>query len=259
MRISISIFFVIFLYGCIATKSQVQTDRITAINYIVKLPLVQGDRQYFDFVSTIPIYYYQDLIVYQLPYTYDSTKVTYHIKADTISDEHVLTETRYNYFVYRQGSSIGIWYRSMEQLDSAKQLSIDSILKRVGPPTNLQSIIYSPNDSLVERTTLDNGNTVIEKYIPKTKPDESYNDTTLLYYSKALKSIKFSLSPFFDSLTNTKLYKLRLAFNESYSPKYSITMPQRDIVYEIVKVDLANPIKLKSLFERFKQDEKNFF
>lgn len=256
MRLLISTFFAIFFYSCIATKNQAPTKRITAINYIVKLPLVQGDRQYFDFGDTIPIYYYQDLIIYQLPYTFDSSKVTFHVKTDTISDEHILTETRYNYFVYRQGNRKGLWYKSLEQLDSTKQLFTDSISKRVGTPTNLQSIIYSPNDTLIERTTFDKGNIVIEKYIPKTKPDESYNDTTLLYYSKTLKPIKFSLSPFLDSLSNAKLYKLRLAFNETYSQKYSITMPQRDIVYEIVKLELTNLVKLKPLIQRFKHDEK---
>jgi hypothetical protein len=256
MRLLIIIFFAFFLYSCIATKKQVQTETITGINYIVKLPLVQGDRQYFDFGDTTPIYYYQDLIIYQLPYTFDSSLVTYHVKADTISDKHILTETRYNYFVYRQGSRNGMWYKSLEQLDSTKQLFTDSILKRVGTPANLLSIFNSSNTSLIDRTTLDKGNIVIDKYIPKTKPDESYNDTTLLYYSKILKPIKFSLSPFLDSLNNSKLYKLRLAYNETYSQKYSITMPQRDIVYEIVKLELTNLVKLKSLIERFKQNEK---
>ncbi len=66
----------------------------------------------------------------------------------------------------------------------------------------------------------------------------------------------FSLSPFFDSLNNSKLYKLRLVYNESYSQKYSITMPQRDIIYEIQQIKLVNAEKLKILFRRFKEDEK---
>lgn len=177
MRLLSSTFFAIFFYSCIATKNQVPTDRITAINYIVKLPLVQGDRQYFDFGDTTSIYYYQDLIIYQLPYTFDSTKVTFHVNADTISDEHILTETRYNYFVYRQENRKGLWYKSLEQLDSTKQLFTDSILKRVGTPTNLQSIIYSPNDTLIEKTTFDKGNIIIEKYIPK---KNQTNLTTIL-------------------------------------------------------------------------------
>jgi hypothetical protein len=149
-----------------------------------------------------------------------------------------------------------MWYRSVEQLDSNKIIPVDSILKRKVAPINLQSIIYSPNDTLIEKVILGKGGDYIDKYVPKTKPDESYNDTTLLYYSKAMKKIQFSLSPFLDSLNDSKLYKLRLAYNESYSQKYSITMPQRDIIYEIQQIKLANAEKLKPLFRRFREDEK---
>ena len=207
MRLISGSFFILFLHSCVATKHQSKPGSITALNYIVRLPLVQGDKQYFDFGDTTPIYYCEDLIIYQLSYTFDSSKTTYHIKSDTISNEHILTETRYNYFVYKQGSHNGIWYRSVEQLDSNKIIPVDSILKRKSAPINLQSLIFSPNDTLIEKVTFDKGREFIEKYIPKTKPDESYNDTTLLYYSKAMNTIQFSLSPILDSLNNAKLYK----------------------------------------------------
>lgn len=256
MRLLIVLLFSLLFFGCIVTKHKNPIDNITAIAYIVKLPLVQGDRQYIDFGDTTPIYYFQDLIIYKLPYTFDSSKMTYHIKTETISQEHILTETRYNYFVYKNGNNNGIWYRSIEQLDSNKTLTVDSILKRVGTPTNLQAIIFSPNDSLLESQSLDNGDILIEKYIPKTKLDDSYNDTTLLYYSKTMKLIQFSLSPFLDSLKNKKLYKLRLAFNEVFSETYSITMPKRDIIYEIREMNVDNIDNLKILLLRFKRDEK---
>jgi len=253
MRLLINILFTTFLFSLTALKSQAQSDSITAINYILRLPLVLGDKQYFDFGDTTTIYYYQDLIVYQLPYTFDSSKTIYHVKADTISDEHILTEKRYNYFIYRQGSPKGIWYRSIDYPDSNRLLPVDSILKIKSPPPNLQSLIYSSNDTLIETVSLND--IFIEKYIPKIKPDESYNDTTVFYYSKSMSSIKYSLSPFLDSLKNAKLYRLRLAFNETYSQKYSITMPQRDLVYEIVKLEFTNVNKMKLLIQRFKQDE----
>lgn len=255
MRILFGFLFSFVLSGCIVTKNKIPSDKITGINYIVKLPLVQGDRQYIDFGDTTLIYYFQDIVIYKLPYTFDSSKVTYHIKADTISDEHIFTETRYNYFVYKRGNDNGIWYRSIEQLDSNKTLTVDSILKRIGIPTNVQAIIYSPNDSLLESQSFDNGNLLIEKYIPKTKPDDSYNDTTLLYYSKTMKPIQFSMSPFLDSMKSKKLYKLRLAYNEAFSKIYSITMPKRDIIYEIREVNVDSIDNLKLLISRFRQDE----
>lgn len=252
MHLSIGFVFSLFLSSCTVTKHQLQKNDITAIHYVVKLPLVTGDREYFDFSTTTPIYYFEDLIIYKLPYTFDSLKMTYHIKTDSISQEQIMTETRYNYFVYKNG----IWYRSIEQLDSNKILEVDSIVKRVATPLNIQSIIYSPNNTLLERRNLEKGNIVIDKYMPKTKPDETYNDTTLFYYSKAMKPIRFSLSPFLDSLTNAKLYKIQLIYNEAYSEKYSITMPQRDLIYEIKKVNVEDWSKLKILIEHFRQDEK---
>lgn len=255
MRLLISLIFAVSLFSCTATKHQKNWNDIIGINYIVKFPIVIGDKQVVDMGNTTPIYYYHDIIIYQLPYIFDSTKHTYHVKSDSISDENILTETRYNYFVYRSGSRYGIWYRSAES-DSNKRLSVDSALSTKGTPINLQSIIYSPNDSLIEKLNMNNGTIFIEKYIPKTKPDESYNDTTLLYYSKEMKPIKFSLSPYLDSLRDAKLFKVQLTSNETYSQKYSITMPKRDLVYAIETLTTIDKNKLKTLLQRFQRDEK---
>jgi hypothetical protein len=214
---------------------------------------VTGDREYFNIDDTIPIYYYKDLIAYQLPFEFDSSNLTYHVKADSISEKHILTETRYNYFVYRNGSQTGMWYFSIDQLDSHKSLSVDSILKIKSKPENLQSIIFNSSDSLLNKMDIDNG--FIEKFVPRSKTDESYCDTFLLYYSRSMRSIPFSLSPFLDSLTNTKLYKLKLVYNEMYSQQYSVTMPRRDIVYEIEPINSTTPHKIKGLFKRFIIDE----
>jgi len=71
-----------------------------------------------------------------------------------------------------------------------------------------------------------------------------------------MKPIQFSLSPFLDSLKNKKLYKLKLAYNEAFNNTYSITMPKRDIIYEIREVNVDNIDNLKILILRFRQDDK---
>ncbi len=245
-----------FLFGCASTKYQSKRNKIIAINFIVRLPLVQSDGQLLYLDDTTSIYYYNDLIVYQLPYIFESSRTIIHVKTDSVSEEKILTETRYNYFVYRKGKHLGLCYSSIEQLDSNKRLSADSIIALKAPSYNLQNIIISPNYTLIEKLHLNNGNVFIEKYIPKQKPDESYNDTSLLYYSIAMKPISFSLSPFLDSVRNAKLYKLQLAFNEAYSHTYSMKMPKRDIIYEIELLRDPKLNDFKALLERFEKDEK---
>lgn len=253
MRLILGFICMIFLMNCASTKNY--SKNIVAISFIVNFPVVQGDNQLFYFRDTIPIFYYQDLILYKLPYTFDSSKMIYHTKTDTIEQQNILTETRYNYFVYRHGKQYGIWYKEMNS-DSLIKLSVDSIIDKKGTPTILQSILANPNDTLVARIRESIGNIFIEKYASKSKPDESYNDTTLLYYSKNMKYIKFSFSPILDSIKKLKLFKVKLIYNKAYSSKYSITMPQRELTYEFQKKQIENNQQVIAFFQRFKRDEK---
>jgi hypothetical protein len=182
--------------------------------------------------------------------------MTYHIKADTISQEHILTETRYNYFIYRKNNSKGIRYNSINELDSNKIISVDSFIKKKGNPLGLKSIIENRNDSLVKKINFESDKTFIEKYVPRAKPNESYCDTITFYYSKLMRPIQFSFSSYLDSLKDAKLYKVCLSSNKMFSKQYSMMMPARDIIYEIREVKAADPDRLKILIEHYKQHEK---
>ncbi len=68
--------------------------------------------------------------------------------------------------------------------------------------------------------------------------------------------IKFSFSPILDSIKKSKLFKVKLVFNKTYSSKYSITMPQRELIYEFQKKQIENNQQIIDFFQRFKADEK---
>ena len=257
MRLPINFILIFNLLSCTASKQNHDYNKITAINYIVNLPIVQEGGQLFNLNDTMPISYYQDLILYQLPYEFDSSISTYHVKADTVEEKHFLT-TRYNYLVYREGNKYGIWYETIHGKEF-KKVSVDSLLSLKGKPVDFQYIVSRPNDTLIGKTILNNGNIFIEKYIHKTKPDESFSDTTLLYYSRGLRDIIFSFSPMLDKMKESKLFKLRLVYNEAYSPKYSIIKPKREISFEVQQIKVSNSEQLIDFFNRFVKDEKALF
>lgn len=93
---------------------------------------------------------------------------------------------------------------------------------------------------------------MVEKYIPKIKYDESYSDTTFLYYSFQLNGIDFTFSKELDSLKGMKLFKIRAVFNPIPKGKYSFKVPSREYLFEIDRYDINNRQEILSLFEKFK-------
>lgn len=254
MRLSIKIFSILILLSCEATNQK--GEDITAINYIFNIPMVSADGQLDNMQDTTTIYYYQDLILYQLPYHLGRTIFTSLADSDTTEQENTQTTTRHNFLVYKQGNKNGLWYETMNG-DEKKKVPVDSTLLARGLPVDLRAILSNPEDTLIETVKDAKEGIVIEKYISKTRPnDPCCYDTTLLYYSKDLKQIAFSFSPTLDSIKNLKLFKFRAAFNEAYSPQYLITMPKREIRYEIQQIKVVDAKTIKDLFQRYRQDEK---
>jgi hypothetical protein len=66
--------------------------------------------------------------------------------------------------------------------------------------------------------------------------------------------MQYSLSRALDSIKQQKLIKARFVYNPSFSKKYSIHMPQREVLLEIKKVEIQDMAAVKSMLERFKKD-----
>lgn len=255
MQVSIKLFLITSLFSC--ASSDQKSDDILAINYIFNFPMVSGNGQVDNMLDTTTIYYYQDLILYQLPYRFSISKITSGINTDSIEQVDLISTKKYNFLVVKQGNKNGLWYKTMTSSEM-KKVAVDSVLSGRGFPESFLAMLANADDTLIETVREAKDDMLIEKYIPKTKPDDPCcYDTTLVYYSKSLKDIPFSFSPKHDSLKNSKLFKFRLAYNEAYSSQYLMTMPKREIRYEILETKVVNEKAITDLFRRFRQDEKS--
>lgn len=140
-----------------------------------------------------------------------------------------------------------------DSFGASKGLSfnVDSLLK---DKIVKNDVFYIPNDSLVETVNGIDGYSMLKKYVPKIKYDDSYADSSYLYFSDNLRDVKHSFSPLLDSTEKMKLCKVIFVYNPIPKGKYDKDMPRRQMLFEIKKITIDEPEKIITLFERFKRN-----
>lgn len=135
-------------------------------------------------------------------------------------------------------------------------MKVDSLLKLKAFWGN--NYFDSKNDSLVSQDKNVAGYTLVEKYIPKYKPDDSYPDTTILYYNNKLVGFYHSFSKDLEQHKQLKIYKVRMIFKEQNNEQYNITVPYREFKFEFLKDSVSIPADIVSLFEKFESYNKQY-
>jgi hypothetical protein len=243
---------VILLY-CGVTKRD-NSPQMRVINLIHHLQLVNtDDGKLLDLIDTLNIFYNGDIIIYAVPHSRETSNLTFDKKGNQNNEKLLKRETLYTYFIYKKNDSLGFKYDSISD-SRKKEFAVDSFL-------NLKAfrnaVFYSKNDSLIETISKAGSNILIEKYIPKIKYDESYNDTTYFYFTDKLTNIDYSFSRELDSIKNLKLVKVRFIFNPVPKGLYPFGIPRRELLFEIKEVSLNNPDEILNLFTKFKKDYSN--
>ncbi len=210
----------IALIDCAAVSPKPQQD-VKKIFLYSEIPVVQLNGQIQVYRDSSFIYYYQDYVILQFSYRYVLEN-----EVKVITDE-----TRYKYLLFREGDTSG---KLFDSINAVKWMpaNIDSVLtNRFYKSTNFDQV--KTLDTLYQSLKGTGNDDLVEIYLPKKAPDDIINDTTYLYFTKQLNDIKFSFSPFFDSMKKMKLYKIRLLYNERNSEQYKIMAPERAFIFEI--------------------------
>jgi hypothetical protein len=231
---------------------------IRAINIVASTPMVRSENgQLINLADTIKIIYHENSILFLIPYFDQLINIVTNKSGDVLGEKLIKQELRYKLFIYRKGSVHGFMYDSLTAKNGEK-LSVDSLLsERSFQNMKFFSVYKSSNDSLIETLTDSKKEFLTEKYLTKVKYDESYNDTTYLYYAKKLNGIDFSFSKELDSIKNMKLFKIRYIYNSLQSDKYSFVIPKREFLFEIMEVPVANPKEIIDFISRFERSESN--
>lgn len=190
---------------------------------LFQFPIVTLDGELRNISDSLIIYDHGDKIIYGLPYTYT-------LENDT---SIILQESRYNYLAYKRGAHYGYYFDSAKAINSFK-VPVDSTLK--ARRFNIVKLYNGYNDSLIEQIKSNDQFALIQKYITKTKPDQSYPDTCIFYYTNGLKDFEYSLSPELEQLHKLKVCKVRLIYNSQFYKDYSFKFPSREFRFELKEI-----------------------
>lgn len=232
-----SVTLVIFLIiaGCNSYSQPAAT--LTRIDYIVQYPVVQFPGPELKVLrDTLPVYYYNDYVVYGVPYR--ST-----LQKDTIL---IREEKKYAYFFFRKNRSYGFYFNSLHDTCKGQRLPVDSFLFKRAFATKFEF----PVDSLLSTSTDTKNNFVLEKYVPKKYYGEHYFDSMYCYYTNSLDHVEFSLSKKIDSAKRIKLFRVRLLYNEKLSPTVNAVIPKREFLFEFRENRIVNAAEIIDFFNR---------
>lgn len=220
-------------------------DQVTGVRLDYNVSIIKLNGEIVNIHDSILILYYKDYALFKFPYVY------FVGNTNTIFRK----EVRYTYFIYRLGSAHGFYYDSLNASPYKTSL-VDSLL---GAKAFTKVKFYDPeNDLLIETDEDDGRNFVTEKYIPRNKSDDSYCDTTYLYYTNEMSTIDYSFSKPLDSAKGMKLYKVKLIYNATTAGNYAIEIPRREFVFELKHSTVANPDEMIGLMERVKNVHPTF-
>jgi hypothetical protein len=208
------------------------------LNY--NIPILHIDGELKNYRDSLEIYYYDEQFLIQIPYIYALENAT----------EILKIETRFSYFYYLKDSTSGFYF-DKQGVAEPKKLSVDSFLAM--KTFKYFNFFDQNNDSLIQ--TIKSANrTVVEKYIPKKKPDQSYPDTTYLYYNKRFNDLDlYCFSKLLDSTKKMKLFKVEMKYNSQFYDGYSFKFPKREFLFHLKESKKPN----REIIELFKTLKKN--
>jgi hypothetical protein len=146
------------------------------------------------------------------------------VKVFLENDSVILSATiEYSIFEHTRDSLFGLYFNN--QTKRFSRLSADSIFKR----NAFGGFGYlSANDSLVQTKMNVDSFLMVETYVRKKVIDQSYADTTILYYNKLSLEPSFNLSKKLETEKGLNLVKVKMIFNAQYYPQFDIKFPYHE-------------------------------
>lgn len=221
-------------------------SNISAIELVYSIPSqnpITGAQ--ISIVDSIDIYYKGSDVLVREGYVYTSYNQNAMKNGVFVMSEDKssidLRERKYNYYLYSKGSAKGLRYDSLN-IARPSQFDVDSLInKRLFGKLKL----YDASNDVLVRTEKKSDGSIIDVYIPKTKFDETYNDTTYFVFNPNFKDVAYSLSKDADSLKKMKMVEARLIYN--------VGNPKKQFLFRLKDLVIDNPKEIEKLFDRFKK------
>lgn len=230
------------LFVMCSSENTKKENRIKRVDLIYNIPIVKLNGQLQNLTDSLSIFYYNNIILYRFPYTYSIENM------NTIEKQ----ERRFKYFIYQKHERYGYYFDSINT-SSYRKMNVDSLLSAKAFASN--NFYDKNNDSLVVTIKNDNNYSLVEKYISKKRPNQSYADTTIFYFTHTLKDLELSFSKELENIKKLKIFKLRMIYNAQFDKEYNMELPYREFFFELRDESSLNSDDIISFFKTF---EKKF-
>ncbi len=184
----------------------------------------------------------------------DLTGYQYYVPGEKVSvDENgkrqrLLGETvGSRFFFFREKGLTGNFYDPASG-NKARKLPVDSMLRTKFSVQG--SMFYQETNRLVSATTLPEGR-IFEKYVPATRPDETYPDSICLWYDRSLNDLQYSFNTKLDSMRHAKMNKALFIFNRTKN------IPRREFEFRFERAAVDQQKEIQLIKERFVKESGN--
>ncbi|HEX6847440.1 MAG TPA: hypothetical protein VF144_10690 [Chitinophagaceae bacterium] len=190
------------------------------------------------------VYYYNDLIMYEFFYEFDSL----------VDNRTALQEIRRFFFVFQKDSSYGHKYfpNSNVNLDHNKRVKIDTELLSHKFESNIYDTLinYKP-DSLYNHK-----DEIIRVYKnpPSANSVSQEKHDLYFYYTKKLKDVPETFSKKMDNIKGLKLTKILIKVSGGYYKEFNMTFPARELLQEMREISVSNKDEIVGYFKRYKEN-----
>jgi hypothetical protein len=230
--------FLLLMQGCYSTTRQPKKLK-TKTTVTFSIPIIHQDGQSEIVTDSFSVLKHNEYLLYELPYTRSVENET----------ELLSVTVKFNYLLHKKGERYGFFFDSLSSNKPRKTL-VDSILS--------SKIFYSfefynnKNDSLVETCKIEN-ESVVEKYIPKIKYDQSYPDTTYFYYTDKQLNIDYSFSSELENAKKKKIFKVEMFYKSQSYEGFNFKAPERIFSFNLKEVIINNESEILDFFLRTKK------
>lgn len=202
------------------------------------------------------IYYFDDLVIYQSQYRFDSS--VKHLSTDSstnkVSNLIISTSSQWRdqFFIFHKDSSHGYNFEPFQSKENYLRLRVDSTTNFIKGTNRFDSFLTVKPDSIIWNTDKSELKEVF--LVPQKK--EMPAGRIGLYYSKNLNHLKASFNPTVDSVKRMKLFKVEAIFYNSYDENGKLVWPSMVDRTEMKEIKINISTKLWEYINKYEEITK---
>ena len=205
-------------------------------NYSVPLPKKDGGFLLAD--TRYDVYYYRDLLMFKVYYTYDSS----------LNNRSLLREERTYNLVFHKDSIYGQVFYQIPRFDKTRErIVVDSIVRRV----RYESDVYDTFSRMKPDSSYMEGDDLVKVY--QIEPTAAFPEkyTYSFYYSPTINPPTEYFSRSMENVKNMRLFKIKMLAHGGQWPNESYRYPERELKLEMSLASNAGKEEAMKYFNKY--------